>query len=364
MARRTLLAFVATLFTATLFVCFFVVPTEVRAARKTDPFPNWMGEVDLNLPEQGGSASQNPESKTVEDDGRDMPLETPRTKALDPQSVAQPDLTITKRLLSWKPRLFSLDGVVSEEEGDYVKELAKMNLDSFDVLPPGWKPSGVVTRWPINIYKDLVVYNIAKRLSTIVFISLDNFADAEVYRFGDAQSSLDLHNDLVKGIKKEKAGRTTEERQTKGPGQVVARFFVNLDEGQNFDFAFPYAAPMESSVKRTSSECYGEVVASMNHTQTLMMHTIDTSGDEEDVKGQYRTCPKGNENNQSFHSGNVSWLLVYTVYAYSTDDCMDDDAMQCPGWAEKGECEANPVYMLEHCRRSCESCVPRNDQQP
>ena len=102
----------------------------------------------------------------------------------------------------------------------------------------------------------------------------------------------------------------------------------------------------------------------MNHTQTLMMHTTDTAGDTEDIKAQYRTCERGSSQSSSFHSGNVSWVLVYTVYAYSTDECMDDDTMQCPAWANKGECEANPVYMLEHCRRSCEACVPRSDAQP
>jgi hypothetical protein len=364
---RALLAFAATLATATLFFCLFFLPADV-AARKADPFPNWMGEVDLHLDEQDALGSEE-DSETGEDD--DRPSDTPRGSSQkqtlpDPRDVAQPDLTITKRLLSWKPRLFSLDGVVGVDEGNYVKELANLNLDSFDVLQQGYNPSGVVTKWPINIYKDLVVYNIAKRLSTIAFISLDNFADAEIYRFGDAHSKLDLHNDLIKGIKKEKPGRSTEEREVKGPGQVVNRFFINLDEGQNFEIAFPYAVGLESSIKRTSSDCYGEVVASLNHTQTLMLHTTDTAGDTEDTKSQYRTCTRASQSSSSsssFHSGNVSWVLVYTVYAYSTDDCMDDDTMQCPAWANKGECEANPVYMLEHCRRSCESCVPRNDAQ-
>ena len=32
--------------------------------------------------------------------------------------------------------------------------------------------------------------------------------------------------------------------------------------------------------------------------------------------------------------------------------CADDDA-RCPSWAKMGECRANPVYMLQSCRKSC-----------
>merc|ERR1719464_191177 len=35
--------------------------------------------------------------------------------------------------------------------------------------------------------------------------------------------------------------------------------------------------------------------------------------------------------------------------------CSDDNQM-CPVWAANGECEANPGYMLEHCRQSCSVC--------
>ena len=31
----------------------------------------------------------------------------------------------------------------------------------------------------------------------------------------------------------------------------------------------------------------------------------------------------------------------------------------CPGWAKRGECEANPTYMRASCRLSCGLCKPK-----
>ena len=38
--------------------------------------------------------------------------------------------------------------------------------------------------------------------------------------------------------------------------------------------------------------------------------------------------------------------------------CKDDD-QYCADWAAKGECKANPVYMLVSCRRACSTCPER-----
>ncbi|EOD34081.1 hypothetical protein EMIHUDRAFT_228956 [Emiliania huxleyi CCMP1516] len=50
-------------------------------------------------------------------------------------------------------------------------------------------------------------------------------------------------------------------------------------------------------------------------------------------------------------------LLLLPAAALSDTDasCIDsgDLADHCPLWAQRGECATNPVYMHEHCRRSC-----------
>lgn len=38
------------------------------------------------------------------------------------------------------------------------------------------------------------------------------------------------------------------------------------------------------------------------------------------------------------------------------DSCVDNHAL-CSQWAEAGECDKNPAYMLSSCQRSCNVCV-------
>lgn len=49
--------------------------------------------------------------------------------------------------------------------------------------------------------------------------------------------------------------------------------------------------------------------------------------------------------------------------AYATlklpDPCIDNDD-RCKGWATDGECEVNPSFMRDQCRRACRVCLPRH----
>jgi len=39
-------------------------------------------------------------------------------------------------------------------------------------------------------------------------------------------------------------------------------------------------------------------------------------------------------------------------------DCQDNNInnIHCDSWARSGECNNNPAYMLENCKRSCKIC--------
>ena len=41
--------------------------------------------------------------------------------------------------------------------------------------------------------------------------------------------------------------------------------------------------------------------------------------------------------------------------APKTDYCVDDDRY-CRVWAAMGDCQANPRFMLVHCKKSCGEC--------
>jgi hypothetical protein len=73
----------------------------------------------------------------------------------------------------------------------------------------------------------------------------------------------------------------------------------------------------------------------------------------------------------SWHARNVSswhdirklaprdgWTAALVVAADDVETPCDDQHDQCASWAEGGECDANPGYMLRSCRSSCKSCAP------
>merc|ERR1712212_572147 len=45
------------------------------------------------------------------------------------------------------------------------------------------------------------------------------------------------------------------------------------------------------------------------------------------------------------------------------ESCMDSDqhSSQCSGWTEKGECDSNPEFMSEQCKKSCGLCGGNGD---
>ena len=51
----------------------------------------------------------------------------------------------------------------------------------------------------------------------------------------------------------------------------------------------------------------------------------------------------------------VQLLVLLFVGLVASQDCADENNM-CPFWAESGECEKNPGYMLASCALSCQQC--------
>ena len=311
-----------------------------KRAREHEPFPNWLGEVDLNLdaaPDEAKPGEGLPDVGVV----------------VDPEDVPGPSGSITKRLVAWKPRIFGLDGILSPEEAAYALSKAQSNLDAFDVLPKMYKPNGVVTHWEFSVFDDILIYNIARRVSTITMLPLENFADIEIVRFGDASSYLDLHSDVLPGILREKPGKTRGGRTD--PGQRVARVVLNIDPKNPTSIVFPRAERMHDDQKQfyVDRKCKGAVGVTLEPTQSVLLHTMDTKGDAEWYYGDYKTCGKTSKDS-SFHE-NTSWLMVFSINAYSHNKCHDLDP-NCESWAEKGECDNNPAFMFEKCKQACDKC--------
>ncbi len=231
---------------------------------------------------------------------------------LDPERVKGPSGSITKRLLAWKPRMFTLDGIISDEEAEYVVAFAKQNLELFDAVNSTYRPSGLVTGWSISPYYDALIYKIAKRLTTVTFIPLENFVNVEILRFGDSNSFLNLHSDLLDEFPWRMESRYTNPIR---PGQRIARVMVNVDTKSDASFVFPNAAKLNSEEQpdfnEDSADCSGPVGVRLAGKQSLLLHTITNRGKHEEQTADYKTCPR---------SGTVSWLLVFSIHAYSLEE--------------------------------------------
>ncbi|XP_050727620.1 zinc metalloproteinase nas-4-like isoform X2 [Eriocheir sinensis] len=44
------------------------------------------------------------------------------------------------------------------------------------------------------------------------------------------------------------------------------------------------------------------------------------------------------------------------MIAAATEECADNDQHYCQTWADRGECEVNPVWMNINCRKACRQC--------
>ncbi|KAG0728877.1 Zinc metalloproteinase nas-13 [Chionoecetes opilio] len=57
---------------------------------------------------------------------------------------------------------------------------------------------------------------------------------------------------------------------------------------------------------------------------------------------------------------NTSTKFTTTTYspmiAAATEECADNDQKFCQTWADRGECELNPVWMNIYCRKACRQC--------
>ena len=71
----------------------------------------------------------------------------------------------------------------------------------------------------------------------------------------------------------------------------------------------------------------------------FMSRSEDSEDDDDDVVYQPRIS---NQNRR-------------LVIQDAVEDCFDE-ARECKAWAKGGECEANPSYMLQDCRKSCHVC--------
>jgi len=67
------------------------------------------------------------------------------------------------------------------------------------------------------------------------------------------------------------------------------------------------------------------------------------------------------DNSNTCKAGAETVETSENVNAVEDSDCQDDEP-RCSGWADVGECDNNPNYMLRSCRRSCLQCPDQAEE--
>ncbi|CAH8384464.1 unnamed protein product [Eruca vesicaria subsp. sativa] len=254
------------------------------------------------------------------------------SKSVDPRRVLQ---------LSWHPRVFLYRGFLSEEECDHLaKETSE--VESVDA---NWKRQLASSEHVLDV-PDPIVAGIEERISAWTFLPRENSGPIKVrsYTSENSDSKLDYFGEESNSVSLESLLAT------------VILYVSNTTQGG--DLLFPNA---EVKLKRSLADCSetSNILKPVKGNAVLFF-TRHLNASLDQTSTHFR-CPvlEGK-------------LLVATKLIYAKKQARKDDEMEsaecsdedesCGRWAELGECEKNPVYMIGSpdyfgtCRKSCNAC--------
>ncbi|CAN8272555.1 unnamed protein product [Cochlearia groenlandica] len=265
---------------------------------------------------------------------------------LDPTRVTQ---------LSWSPRAFLYQGFLSYEECDHLINLARGKLEKSMVVVDNdsgeTKESQFRTSSGMFLSKkqDDIVSNVESKLATWTFLPEENGERIQILHYQNGQKH-EPHFDYFNSPKELKLG-----------GHRIATVLMYLSNVENGgETVFPMWMGQTTHLKDDSwSECAKKGYAvKPRKGDALLFFNIHPNATTDD-QSLHESCPviKGEK-----------WLATKWIRVRSFDKwfkdksvCMDDDE-SCVNWAQAGECEKNPSYMVGsdidqgYCRKSCNVC--------
>ncbi|KAJ0263282.1 hypothetical protein HA466_0036700 [Hirschfeldia incana] len=255
------------------------------------------------------------------------------SKSVDPRRVLQ---------LSWQPRVFLYRGFLSEEECDHLaKETSEVKSGD------GAGKTQLSSSEHVLDVPDPIVAGIEEKISAWTFLPRENSGPIKVRSYSlekPAGNKLDYFGEESSSVSHESLLAT------------VILYVSNTTQGG--ELLFPDS---EVKLKRSWSDCSepGNILRPVKGNAVLFFtrHLNATL----DQTSTHIRCPvlKGKLL--------VATKLIYAKKQARKDDeevsgeCSDEDE-SCGRWAELGECEKNPVYMIGSpdyfgtCRKSCNAC--------
>lgn len=259
--------------------------------------------------------------------------------------------------LSWSPRAFLYKGFLSDEECDHLISLAKGKLEKSMVADNesgNSIESEVRTSSGMFLAKkqDEIVARIEARIAAWTFLPEENGESIQILHYEHGQK-YEPHFDYFH----DKAN------QALGGHRVatVLMYLSNVERGG--ETIFPNSEEKISQEKDESwSECAkrGYAVKTRKGDALLFFSLhIDATTDSNSLHG---SCPVIEGEKWSA----TKWIHVRSfdkrVRPSEKGECADEND-NCVMWAEAGECEKNPGYMVGSdeahgfCRKSCKACT-------
>lgn len=255
--------------------------------------------------------------------------------------------------LSWSPRLFYLKGLLTDEECEYIKEKAKEHMTKSAVVDNDTgksKDSEVRTSTGTFFQKGLdpIISKIEKRIAQVTMVPVENQEGLQILRYVDGQK-YEPHFDYF---------HDQQNARPENGGQrllTVLMYLTTPEKGG--ETVFPNGDRKVSGPEWSQCAQKGLAVKPFKG-DAVMFYSLKPDGSL-DSTSLHGSCPT--EAGEKWSA--TKWIHVGAFGLSSTHqkakwgDCVDIEE-SCKEWAYFGECEKNPGYMLENCRKSCKHCQP------
>ncbi|KAL5198286.1 hypothetical protein ABZP36_001798 [Zizania latifolia] len=258
--------------------------------------------------------------------------------------------------VSWRPRIFVYRGFLSDDECDHFVKLGKKKMQrsmvadrnsGANVMSEVRTSSGMF----LDKRQDPVVSRIEKRIAAWTFLPEENAENIQILRYEHGQK-YDPHFDYFQDKVNQALG---------GHRYATVLMYLSTVE-KGGETVFPNAEGWESQPKDdTFSECAhrglavkpvkGDAVLFFSLHVDGVPDPLSLHGSCPVIQGEKWSAPK--------------WIHIrsyeHQPISKETKGCSDNSA-RCAKWAEAGECEKNPVYMVGaegapgNCRKSCGIC--------
>ena len=192
--------------------------------------------------------------------------------------------------------------------------------------------------------QDEIISRIEKRVAQVTMIPLDNQEGLQILNYQNGQEyqpHYDFFHDAVNADAAHGGQRVV----------TVLMYLSTVEEGG--ETVFPQADKKVSGEGWSDCAKNGFGVKAFNG-DAVMFYSLKPDGST-DPSSMHGSCPTTKGSKWSA----TKWIHVSSVTPKKVEPksgCQDSHD-QCVEWAYFNECEKNPVFMAESCKKSCKKCT-------